>query len=135
MDKRFEGKVMSALRKLTKQWPPILKAKRKTKIGPELHKCPLCSQIIYTGKRSIEAIQVDYPDAIAGRMDVDHIDPVIPVEDSGKDKDWNKIINRLFCEEDNVQSICWLCHKSKSLAERVDRTKARRENKNNKTDL
>lgn len=100
-----------------------------------MHQCPLCSQIIYTGKRSIETIQVDYPDAIAGRMDVDHIDPVIPVEDSGKDKDWNKIINRLFCEEDNVQSICWLCHKSKSLAERVDRTKARRENKNSKTDL
>jgi hypothetical protein len=120
---------MSSLRKLTKQWPPILKAKRKTKIGPELHQCPLCQQIIYTGKRSIDAIQVDNPAAIAGRMDVDHIDPVIPVEDSGKAKDWNKIIQRLFCEEDNVQSICWLCHKSKSLAERGDRAKARKENK------
>ncbi len=113
---------------MTKQWPPILKAKRKTKIGPELHQCPLCQQIIYTGKRSIESIQVDYPDAIAGRMDVDHIDPVIPVEDSGKDKDWNKIIIRMFCEEDNVQSICSSCHKIKSLAERGDRAKARKEN-------
>lgn len=114
---------------MTKQWPPILKAKRKTKIGPELHQCPLCQQIIYTGKRSIDAIQIDNPAAIAGRMDVDHIDPVIPVEDSGKAKDWNKIIQRLFCEEDNVQSICWLCHKSKSLTERGDRAKARKENK------
>lgn len=114
---------------MTKQWPPILKAKRKTKIGPELHKCPLCDTIVYTGKRSIEAIQVDYPTAIAGRMDTDHIEPVIPVEDSGKDKDWNKIIIRMFCEEDNVQNICWICHKSKTLSERGDRTKARRENK------
>jgi hypothetical protein len=89
----------------------------------------LCKQIIYTGKRSIEAIQVDYPTAIAGRMDVDHIEPVVAVEDSGKAKDWNKIIDRMFCEESNVQSICWLCHKSKSLAERGDRVKARRENK------
>lgn len=128
MDKKFEAKIMSALRKLTKQWPPILRAKRKTKIGPELHQCPLCSQIIYTGKRSIEAIQVDFPEAIAGRMDVDHIDPVIAVEDSGKDKDWNKIIFRMFCEESNVQSICSTCHKEKSSAERGDRAKARREN-------
>ena len=129
MDKKFEAKIMSALRKLTKQWPPILKAKRKTKIGPELHQCPLCSQIIYTGKRSIDVIQVEYPDAIAGRMDVDHRTPVIAVEDSGKEKDWNKIIDRMFCEEENLQSICWLCHKSKSLAERGDRAKARKENK------
>lgn len=88
----------------------------------------MCSQIIYTGKRSIEAIQVDFPEAIAGRMDVDHIDPVIAVEDSGKDKDWNKIIFRMFCEESNVQSICSTCHKEKSSAERGDRAKARREN-------
>jgi hypothetical protein len=117
------------LRKLTKQWGPILKAKRKTKIGPELHKCPLCKQIIYTGKRSIDSIRVEYPSAIAGKMDVDHIDPVIPIEDSGKDKDWNVVIERMFCDEDNVQSICWICHKSKSLSERGDRALARRENK------
>ena len=129
MDKKFEAKIMSALRKLTKQWPPILKAKRKTKIGPELHQCPLCNQIIYTGKRSIDVIQIEHPTAIAGRMDADHIEPVVAVEDSGKDKDWNKIIVRMFCVEDNVQSICSSCHKIKSLAERGDRAKARKENK------
>jgi hypothetical protein len=114
---------------LTKQWPPIIEARKKTKIGPELHQCPLCNQIIYTGKRSLDAIKLKYPDAIAGRMDVDHIVPVIAIEDSGKSKDWNKVVDRLFCDASNVQSICWLCHKSKSLAERGDRTIARRENK------
>jgi hypothetical protein len=120
---------MSALRKLTKQWPPILRAKRKTKIGPELHKCPLCAQIVYTGKRSIDSIQVEYPTAVIGRMDVDHIEPVVAVEDSGKDKDWNKIIVRMFCDDENIQSICSTCHKEKSMAERSGRTLARRENK------
>lgn len=129
MDKRFEAKIMSALRKLTKQWPPILKAKRKTKVGPELHECPLCNQLVYTGKRSIDAINIDHPTAIAGRMDVDHIEPVIAVEDSGKEKDWNKIILRMFCDENNVQSICSTCHKAKSSAERGDRAKARKLNK------
>lgn len=74
-------------------------------------------------------IQIDHPSVIAGRMDVDHIQSVVAVEDSGKDKDWNKIIDRMFCEEENLQSICWLCHKSKSLAETTDRARARRENK------
>ena len=110
-----------------------MEAKKKTKVGPELHQCPICSSIIYTGKRSIETIRQKYPNAIEGRMDVDHIDPVIPVEDSGKQKDWNKVISRLFCKEDNVQSICSMCHKEKSLLERGDRTKARRVN-NGKVD-
>jgi len=108
-----------------------LEARKKTKIGPELFKCPLCKQIIYTGKRSIDAIQMKYPEAIAGRMDVDHIEPVIAIDESGKKKDWNKIITRMFCPESNVQCICWLCHKSKSLAERGERSIARKVNINN----
>lgn len=88
----------------------------------------MCKQIIYTGKRSIEAIQVDYPTAIAGRMDVDHIEPVIPVEDSGKAKDWNKIIERMFCEESNMQSVCSRCHLEKTKRERANRATARRKN-------
>jgi hypothetical protein len=67
-----------------------------------------------------------YPEAIAGRMDVDHIDPVIAIEESGKRKDWNKVITRLFCSEENVQCICWICHKSKTLAERSERGKAKK---------
>jgi hypothetical protein len=62
-------------------------------------------------------------------MDVDHINPVIPVQDSGKKKDWNAIIEGLFCEEDNLQSICMFCHKVKSMSERSDRAKARVKNK------
>jgi hypothetical protein len=62
-------------------------------------------------------------------MDIDHINPVVPVESSGKKKDWNDIISRLYCNESNLQSICMFCHKTKSLAERVDRAKARKENK------
>ena len=128
-NKKFEAKIMSALRKLTKQWQPILNARKKTKIGPELHKCPLCSQIIYTGKRSIEAIQVDYPTAIAGRMDVDHVQPIVAIEDSGKPKDWNKIIERMFCDESNLQSCCSTCHTIKSSFEKGERAVARRANK------
>lgn len=106
-----------------------MEARKKTKIGPELHKCPLCEQVIYTGKRDISLINLKYPDAIAGRMDIDHIKPVVAIEDSGKDKDWNSIIKTLFCSADNLQSICMFCHKSKSMAERAERAAARKNNK------
>ena len=71
-------------------------------------------------------MRTQYPDAIAGRMDIDHINPVIPVESSGKKKDWNEIIDRLFCSADNLQSICMLCHKIKSMAERSERAVVRK---------
>lgn len=113
---------------MTKQWPPIVQAAKKTKIGPELHKCPLCFKIVYTGKRSIDVIKQDYPEAVAGRMDKDHIIPVIDPADSGKEKDWNKIIMRMFCKEDNVQNICQWCHKDKTNMEKSQRAKVRKEN-------
>ncbi len=95
--------------------------KKKTRIGPELHICPLCNQTIYTGKRSIDSIKIEFPDAIEGKMEVDHIDPIIAIEDSGKDKDWNRLINRMFCEEDNLQNICSICHKLKTALEKQER--------------
>lgn len=81
----------------------------------------MCKQIIYTGKRSIDVIKQDYPDAIAGRMDADHIKPIVPVENGGQKRDWNSIIERMFCEEDNIQNICYICHKIKTAAERDER--------------
>jgi hypothetical protein len=71
-------------------------------------------------------IQIDHPTVIAGRMDVDHIQSVVAIEDSGKDKDWNKIIDRMFCEEENLQSICSKCHLEKTKKERTERALARK---------
>lgn len=116
------------MRKLTKQWPPIVQKRKTAKVGPELYKCPKCGDLIYTGKRSIDVVRADYPEAREGRMDVDHIQPIIAIEDSGKEKDWNKIIARMFCPADNLQTICSVCHAEKSAAEKGLRAKARKVN-------
>jgi 5-methylcytosine-specific restriction endonuclease McrA len=81
---------------------------------------------VYTGKRSIVSIQVEHPNAVAGRMDVDHRIPIIEIQESGKEKDWNSIIYRMFCEEDNLQSICSKCHLEKTKKERTERALARK---------
>lgn len=117
------------MRKLTKQWPPIVQKRKTAKVGPELYKCPKCNDLVYTGKRSIDVVKADYPEAREGRMDVDHIEPIIAVEDSGKAKDWNKIISIMFCSSDNLQVLCSLCHSEKTKQEKVERAKNRKLNK------
>lgn len=51
---------------------------------------------------------------------VDHIDPVIHVEEGFID--WNTFVERLFCGPENLQVICDDCHQKKTNKERFDRT-------------
>lgn len=50
---------------------------------------------------------------------VDHITPVIDVQDGFVD--WNKFVERLFCDASNLQVICDPCHNAKTQAERIAR--------------
>jgi hypothetical protein len=47
---------------------------------------------------------------------VDHIDPV--VDPSVGFTTWDDFIERLFCEEDNLQVLCKACHDEKSSKEK-----------------
>lgn len=53
---------------------------------------------------------------------VDHIEPLIPTHLSLEDMSWDEIINRLWCEENNLQAICPICHDTKTAKERKERT-------------
>lgn len=50
---------------------------------------------------------------------VDHIEPVISVDDGFQD--WNVFIARLWCDRSNLQRICHTCHHVKTQTERIDR--------------
>ena len=50
---------------------------------------------------------------------VDHIDPVISVEDGFQD--WNVFVQRLFCDASNLQTVCSTCHQEKTNRERKAR--------------
>lgn len=45
---------------------------------------------------------------LTSKPQVDHISPV------GKFLDWNMYIERLFCPIENLQVLCWDCHKVKT---------------------
>jgi 5-methylcytosine-specific restriction endonuclease McrA len=50
-------------------------------------------------------------------VQVDHIEPVIPVTIKAKDMTWDEIVARLYCEPANLQVLCKKCHKKKSQSE------------------
>ena len=53
------------------------------------------------------------------KVSVDHISPVVSVVEGFLD--FNTFIERLFCDESNLQVICDSCHNTKTQAERIGR--------------
>lgn len=67
-------------------------------------------------------------DAIS-RMSVDHKDPIIPIDSSFEQMSIDTVVDRLWCDENNLQTLCEECHDTKSAEERALRVKAKRERK------
>lgn len=58
-------------------------------------------------------------------MDIDHKDPVVPLNKSMLDMTLDELADRIWCDVENLAAICKECHNSKSKAE----NKLRREYK------
>lgn len=61
---------------------------------------------------------------------VDHINPVIKIEETAYELEPDTIIDRVWCEENNLQPICQKCHKIKSASENKLRRAYKKERKN-----
>ena len=106
---RFNAFVKSSLRGASRRWPPkyqcLNEAFVRKDINPKsgrlakLYKCNLCTGLF-----------------AAADVQVDHIDPIIPATGFTT---WDDVINRMFCEADNLQVVCVTCHKSKTAEERL----------------
>lgn len=57
---------------------------------------------------------------------VDHKEPVVPIDSSLDEMDWNTVVDRLWCDEKNLQAICKPCHHSKSALETKERAKIKK---------
>lgn len=74
--------------------------------------CPVCKQ--YVAKSSIQ---------------VDHIEPVIKITESLEDLTWDELVDRIWCDEQNLMPICIDCHKQKSKQEMKLRRAYKKEKK------
>ncbi len=59
-------------------------------------------------------------------MQVDHIDPIIPVNLQAIDLTPNEIVLRTWCDKSNLQALNVNCHKVKSAAEMKERSRYRK---------
>lgn len=127
MTPKFKAKIKAAINKLRRQWPPIIAVKKAARVGPELFRCSGCNMLIYAGARDISYIQIHHPEAVEGKVDVDHSDPVQPVD--GRELTFDEYIDRVFCGESNLKLLCKVCHISKTSAEAGERAEFRKNKK------
>lgn len=98
---------------------------------------PIVREVLMSGRREVPRFNKDgsraKKDAVqyqcqvcnewvgSTKVAVDHVEPVISVDDGFVD--WNNFVDRLFCSKDNLQRICEDCHDSKTYVEKIARLK------------
>lgn len=109
---RFRSFVTSALRAASRRWPVKYKTLRNAFIGKKVnvktgkmamhYKCAKCKKLF-----------------VAADVQVDHIAPVVDPKKGFVS--WDEFINRIFCEIENLQTLCKPCHKVKTDKEKEER--------------
>lgn len=51
------------------------------------------------------------------KAQVDHEHPIVPITSSLEDMTWDEVVNRTWCNPQNLQVMCKDCHKGKTLEE------------------
>ena len=119
---RLRSFIMSGIRRMTSRWGPKYSTfnnafvehqiNPKTKRKRKMYRCSLTNEL--------------FP---ASEIQVDHIDPVIPVQWSKKQEwlgyNWNDVLPRMFCGEENLQAVSKEAHKTKTKAEASERGQGR----------
>lgn len=108
---RYRSFITSVLRNGSRRWAPIHLTKKKARVARGLYKCAACNNSVPTTK-VVKGKRIN-------NVFVDHIKPVVdPVKGFTT---WDDFIERLFCEEDNLQLLCRSCHDNKTEKEKQER--------------
>ena len=108
---RFNSFVKGGLRSISQRWPPRYRILSKAFVGSKLNPASGRVAKFYECK----GCKASFP---AKNVEVNHIQPVIPT--TGFDS-WDKVIERLFCEEDGLEVLCKPCHKAVTKQENEER--------------
>ena len=60
-------------------------------------------------------------------MQVDHRDPVIPLNKALTEISWDDLIDNLWCDVKNLDAVCERCHSVKTREENAERRKLKKE--------
>ena len=120
---RYNSFIKSALRQATRRWAPIQHAKKDAWRARGLYECSGCNKIV--------PLTIPGEKKRLKNVIVDHINPII--DPAVGFTTWDECIERMFCEKDNLQVLCKVCHDAKS-AEEKEIAKIRRANEKSKSE-
>lgn len=116
---KFNTFIRNALRSASRKWAPIQDAKKKANVRRGVYECAGCKQHVPpTLKQGRKRVQ---------NVFVDHVKPI--VDPKVGFVSFDEFIERLFCEEDNLQVLCGDCHDKKSMSERKQAAERRQKGK------
>lgn len=118
---KYRSFITSTLRGGSRRWAPISDVKKKARVSRGLYLCAGCGEhapnTLKEGRKRVQNIFVD------------HIEPIVDPEKGFEN--WDEFIERMFCEEENLQLLCKACHDEKSTKERAIATERRKKEKEN----
>lgn len=125
IEKKIQDYVISQLRRLFRYSDQYRITKKRTELAPNLHRCEgTCQKIINKDGKYKGSLKFDE----VGKMYVDHIDPVVPVEGFQNDAVWAMtIILRVFPGAEFLQYLCKECHQAKTNIENAERRRIKKE--------
>lgn len=106
---KFNSFIKGNLRSATIKWGPIQVCKKQAHVRRGVYFCAGCQSEVPA------SIIVDRERK--NNIFVDHINPI--VDPAVGFTTWDDLINRMFCELDNLQVLCRKCHDEKGLEERA----------------
>lgn len=114
IDSETHGRIVSAMKRVFSRSPTAVQFLRKYRKEEVWFK--------QNGERAKKP-HVFYPCFKCGgifkstEIQIDHRDPVIPLNIPSKHFSYDSIAERLFCDEENLQILCRVCHTEKSQIE------------------
>lgn len=116
---QFRTFVRSQLRGATWKWAPISEILKEARITKGVYQCNGCKEFVFSSvKQGNKRVK---------NVFVDHVNPVVDPVDGFIS--WDVFINNLFCEKENLQLLCGMCHDKKTLEEKKLSTLTRRQKK------
>jgi len=120
---RLRSFVMSGMRRMTSRWGPkysvlnkaFVESQKNEKTGRmrKMYRCAITKEL--------------YP---AAEIQIDHIEPIVPLTWGMKSRwlgyNWNELLPRVFCSEQNLQAVSKAAHKIKTREENRKRHEAKK---------
>lgn len=105
---RYKSFIKSALRQASMKWGPKNEALKEARLEKGWYRCAEC------GERVPATVKVVHPtDGTYKRVKNVHVDHIIPVIDPAVGfTTWDSVIERMFCEKEDLRVLCASCHKT-----------------------